>query len=80
MLKYNRLDRRQAVRHWVLVPAFAGSNPADPATEIIIPKPHSLGIFCFYKISPPSEYHFYVHNNLNILITDQREVNIIFKI
>ena len=28
----NRLDRRQAVRHWVLVPAFAGSNPAGPAT------------------------------------------------
>ena len=27
-----RLDRRQAVRHWVLVPAFAGSNPAGPAT------------------------------------------------
>ncbi len=26
-----RLDRRQAVRHWVLVPAFAGSNPAGPA-------------------------------------------------
>ena len=25
------LDRRQAVRHWVLVPAFAGSNPAGPA-------------------------------------------------
>lgn len=22
---------RQVVRHWVLVPAFAGSNPADPA-------------------------------------------------
>ena len=31
------LDRRQAVRHWVLVPAFAGSNPAGPA------------IFCFTK-------------------------------
>ena len=28
-----RLDRRQAVRHWVLVPAFAGSNPAGPATH-----------------------------------------------
>ena len=28
---YCRLDRRQAVRHWVLVPAFAGSNPAGPA-------------------------------------------------
>ena len=25
------MDRRQAVRHWVLVPAFAGSNPAGPA-------------------------------------------------
>ena len=25
------MGRRQAVRHWVLVPAFAGSNPADPA-------------------------------------------------
>ena len=52
MLKYNRLDRRQAVRHWVLVPAFAGSNPADPATEIMFPKSQDLGIFCFYKISP----------------------------
>ena len=45
MLKYNRLDRRQAVRHWVLVPAFAGSNPADPATEIMLPKSQDLGIF-----------------------------------
>lgn len=27
------VDRRQVVRHWVLVPAFAGSNPADPARE-----------------------------------------------
>ena len=25
------VGRRQAVRHWVLVPAFAGSNPAVPA-------------------------------------------------
>ncbi len=25
------MGRRQVVRHWVLVPAFAGSNPADPA-------------------------------------------------
>ena len=31
MVKYGVLDRRQAVRHWVLVPAFAGSNPAGPA-------------------------------------------------
>ena len=31
MVKYVVLDRRQAVRHWVLVPAFAGSNPAGPA-------------------------------------------------
>ena len=25
------MGRRQVVRHWVLVPAFAGSNPAVPA-------------------------------------------------
>ena len=25
------MGRRQVVRHWVLVPAFAGSNPAGPA-------------------------------------------------
>ena len=50
MLKYNRLDRRQAVRHWVLVPAFAGSNPADPATEIMLPKSQDLGIFCLNKL------------------------------
>ena len=25
------VGRRQVVRHWVLVPAFAGSNPAVPA-------------------------------------------------
>ena len=31
------LDRRQAVRHWVLVPAFAGSNPAGPASLIELP-------------------------------------------
>lgn len=31
VVKYVVLDRRQAVRHWVLVPAFAGSNPAGPA-------------------------------------------------
>ena len=31
------LDRRQAVRHWVLVPAFAGSNPAGPATMLESP-------------------------------------------
>ena len=28
------MDRRQVVRHWVLVPAFAGSNPAGPAKKI----------------------------------------------
>ncbi len=33
VVKYVVLDRRQAVRHWVLVPAFAGSNPAGPAIE-----------------------------------------------
>ena len=27
-----RLGRGQAVRHRVLIPAFAGSNPAGPAT------------------------------------------------
>ena len=27
-----RLGRRQVVRHRVLIPAFAGSNPAGPAT------------------------------------------------
>ncbi len=26
-----RLGRRQVVRHRVLIPAFAGSNPAGPA-------------------------------------------------
>ncbi len=26
------LGRRQVVRHRVLIPAFAGSNPAGPAT------------------------------------------------
>ena len=31
------MGRRQVVRHWVLVPAFAGSNPADPAKEIAQP-------------------------------------------
>ena len=31
------MDRRQAVRHWVLVPAFAGSNPAGPASLIELP-------------------------------------------
>ena len=31
VVKLWSLDRRQAVRHWVLVPAFAGSNPAGPA-------------------------------------------------
>ena len=36
------LDRRQAVRHWVLVPAFAGSNPAGPAIQVKIAH---LGIF-----------------------------------
>jgi len=35
-----------------LVPAFAGSNPADPATEIMLPKSQDLGLFCSYKISP----------------------------
>ena len=51
MLKYNRLDRRQAVRHWVLVPAFAGSNPADPATKIMFPKSQDLGIFLSLNIT-----------------------------
>ena len=36
------LDRRQAVRHWVLVPAFAGSNPAGPAIKV---KRRHLGVF-----------------------------------
>ena len=35
MIECGGLDRRQAVRHWVLVPAFAGSNPAGPAIENI---------------------------------------------
>ena len=25
------MGRRQAVRHWILIPAFAGSIPAAPA-------------------------------------------------
>ena len=32
MLQYKVLDRRQVVRQRVLVPSFAGSNPAGPAT------------------------------------------------
>ena len=30
------LGIRQVVRHWVLVPAFGGSNPSSPAKEIIL--------------------------------------------
>ena len=29
------MGRRQVVRHRVLIPAFAGSNPAGPATEYV---------------------------------------------
>jgi hypothetical protein len=34
------LGRRQAVRHWILIPAFPGSNPGAP-TVFEIPTPSS---------------------------------------
>ena len=36
------MDRRQVVRHWVLVPAFAGSNPAGPAITCKCSRGHFL--------------------------------------
>ena len=42
------MDRRQAVRHWVLVPAFAGSNPAGPAIHDNFAQ---MGVFCICSIS-----------------------------
>ena len=31
---YYILGYRQKVRHWILIPAFAGSNPATPAIVV----------------------------------------------
>ena len=41
------VGRRQAVRHWVLVPAFAGSNPAVPAKFDRNKLSLFWAIFCF---------------------------------
>ena len=41
------LGRRQVVRHWVLVPAFAGSNPAVPAKNFS----HPGGVFYLLRIN-----------------------------
>ena len=32
---FDLMGRRQAVRHWVLIPACAGSNPAGPAIPFL---------------------------------------------
>ena len=41
----SRLGRRQVVRHRVLIPVFAGSNPAGPA---IFPQVASVGVDLCY--------------------------------
>ena len=39
--KYSLLGCRQAVRHWVLIPACPGSNPGTPATHKLLRLPDS---------------------------------------
>ena len=46
------VDRRQAVRHWVLVPAFAGSNPAGSAIGI---KKTTCGLILCQKLRRQDE-------------------------
>lgn len=54
------MGRGQVVRHRVLVPAFAGSNPADPATKSAVHsdcffRGKSFGQFGAILLSPPND-------------------------
>ena len=39
------MGRGQAVRHWILIPAFPGSNPGGPANPFNDSQPCTLGQF-----------------------------------
>ena len=46
--KIGVLGRRQVVRHRVLVPTFAGSNPADPAKKMFRASVRSVFLYTYW--------------------------------